>query len=69
MCRHILTVHAIQKARGTTDDRTVEALLVNKKYTFRHITSRSALNNTHEVGFLIRQEKYIIIKQINDKSE
>ena len=69
MCRHSIAVLVIQEARRTTDDRTVEVFLEDKKYTFRLITSGNAINNTHGVGFLIRQDKDILIKEIKAESE
>ncbi len=44
------------------DGRAVEAFLKNKKYTLRLITFGNAINNTHGVWFIIRQDKDIIIK-------
>ena len=40
-----------------------------KIYTFRLIKSGNAINTTHGVGFLIRQGKDIIIKEIKAESE
>ena len=68
MCRHSITVLVIQEARRTTEDWTVEVFLENKKYTFRLITSGNPINNTHGVGFLIRQDKEILIKEIKAES-
>ena len=52
------------RSQTDTDDRTVEVFFENKKSTFRLITSGNAIKNTHGVGFLIRQDKDILIKEI-----
>ncbi len=57
------------EAERTTDDRTVEAVLENKMYTFRLITSRNTFNNTHGVEFLTRQDKGILISEVKAESE
>ena len=69
MCRHSIVVLAIQDARRTHDDRTFAVFHENKKYTFRFITSGNPINSTHGVGFLIRQDKLILIKEIKAESE